>query len=360
MFEDIKNWFLALIKKVDYAQVGLFVLIVVIGFILRKIAMKSATLFFKMIDKKTKTQLFKKYLKPILKPVGNFVLLVVIHIGIKIVAIPDTPYPIKTYLIKILSILIILNIAWFLTALVNIAILYLENFTSKTESKLDDQLVPIIRKFLRAIIFIIAGLVIFQNLGYSVSGILAGIGVGGFALAFASKDALANIFGSIIIFTDRPFQVGDWVKTSNAEGTIEEVGLRSTKIRTFDKTVITIPNSSVSNSVIENLSKRPIRRIKFKLGVTYAIDANKMEEVLIELKKILANDAGVDQSYYLVNFTDFGESALEIFIYYFTKSIVWEEHLETKQRVNLNIMRKLAELNVDIAFPSRTIYMEKG
>ena len=356
--DELLSFFSDLWKKIDYIQLGGFILILIIGFIARKIAVKSASLFFKMIDKKSKVSLFSNYLKPCLKPIGNFVSLLSLYIAIKLVSIPNDPITYKDYLIRFLSIFLILNIAWFLTSLVSILIHYLERFTAKTESKLDDQLVPILKKFLRIFIFVITGLIIIQNLGFSVSGILAGFGLGGFALAFASKDTLANIFGSIVIFADRPFQIGDWIKTSESEGIIEEVGLRSTKIRTFEKTLVTIPNSKVADSVIENISARPKRRISYTLGVKYSTSASRLREAVDAIKNILSLHPRVDQETILVHFTDFGPSSLNIFIYFFTDTAVWAEYLEIKEDINLKIMENLETLGVEIAFPSTSVYLE--
>jgi MscS family membrane protein len=359
MVEDFYTQIKALIQNIDYIQLGLFVFILIIGFIGRKIAMKSATYFFRMLDKRTKKQLFDEYLSPILKPIGNFVVLLSLFVGIKIIAIPSDPYPIKEYLLKLLGILFILNIAWFLSSVVNILMLYLEKITTKTESKLDDQLVPILRKFLRAIIYIMAGLLILQNLGYSVSGLLAGIGLGGFALAFASKDALSNIFGSLVIFMDRPFHIGDWIKTSNYEGIVEEVGLRSTKIRTFEKTIVTVPNSQISTQIVENVSKRPQRRISFNLGIEYSTPASKVQRAVDTIREILKNDPRVDQEFWIVNFSEFAASSLNIFIYFFTKTVAWLDYMQIKEEINLKIMQALEKMEIGIAFPSTSVYIEK-
>lgn len=359
MPQKIWNEFLKFLESLDYVQIGIFAVILIIGMILRKIAIKAATAFFRVIDKKTKTHLFENYLKPILKPLGNFVILLAIYIGLHVTKIPNTPYPFKKYLTQLNSILLILNLAWFFLSTVNIFMMYLENKAAKTESKLDDQLVPILKKFLKGIVFVLSAIVILQNLGYSVSGLVAGIGLGGFALAFAAKDTLANIFGSVMIFLDRPFQIGDWVKTPNFEGTVEEVGLRSTRIRTFAKTKVSAPNNIIANAVIENLSEMPKRRVKFILGVTYSTKVAQMKQLIAEIKDILRAHQGVDQEFFLVRFSDFGASSLDILIYYFTKTTDWQEHSQIKEDINLLIMEKTEELNISIAFPSQSLYIEQ-
>jgi MscS family membrane protein len=167
------------------------------------------------------------------------------------------------------------------------------------------------------------------------------------------------MFGSLTIFTDRPFQIGDWIKMSGIEGVVEDVGFRSTRIRTFAKTLITVPNSKIANEAIENMNARPKRRIKMTIGVTYDTNANQMEQALDSIREILRTHPGVDQAYWLVYFTDFGSSSLDIFLYYFSASTVWAQYLEVRQKVNLAIMRKLEELGLEFAFPSQTVYLKQ-
>ena len=200
---------------------------------------------------------------------------------------------------------------------------------------------------------------IIQNLGYSVSSLLAGLGLGGLAFALAAKDSLANMFGSVTIFTDRPFQIGDWVKTPAVEGVVEDVGFRSTRIRTFEKTLVTIPNSKIANDTIENMDARPIRRIMMTVGVTYATSADQMEQAVEAIREILKTHPHVDQGYWLVYFTGFGASSLDIFIYCFADTKVWADYLDVRQSVNLLVMRKLNELGLEIAFPSQTVYLRR-
>jgi MscS family membrane protein len=167
------------------------------------------------------------------------------------------------------------------------------------------------------------------------------------------------MFGSVTIFTDRPFQVGDWIKASGVEGYVEDVGFRSTRIRTFDKTLVSVPNSKLAGNTIENMDARPVRRVKMTVGVTYETKSDQMRKAVEAVREILRSHQGIWQDYWLVYFTDFGASSLDIFIYYFTKSKVWAEYLEVRQDVNLKIMSKLEEMGLEIAFPSQTVYLKK-
>ena len=204
-----------------------------------------------------------------------------------------------------------------------------------------------------------AVLMLVQNLGYSISGLLASLGIGGLAVALAAKDSLSNIFGSLMILLDRPFTLGDWVKVGDMEGTIEEVGFRSTRIRTFAKTQITIPNSTLMNMSIDNFSRMPKRRIKMTVGITYATTPAKMRQAVADIKLMLRNHPAIDQDFFLVNFTDFGPSSLDIMVYCFTSSTVWNEYLDAREDVCLKIMETLENLGLEIAFPSRSVYLQQ-
>jgi MscS family membrane protein len=336
-----------------------FILALAATFIVRMFVRHFLDGWVKKMSERTETELDDKLLAAFRRPVLFAVLISGFYLALGILTLPTEPVDLPRFIHALFTSLLIVSAAWFLFSAVDVLNMYFQRFTAKTESKLDDQLAPIIRRILRIIVILMAMVMIVQNLGYSVSSLLAGLGLGGLAFALAARDSLANMFGSVTIFTDRPFQVGDWVKAGGAEGTVEEVGFRSTRIRTFEKTLITIPNSKIANSSIENMDARPIRRIKINLGLTYDTTADQMEQALEAIREILRSHPGVDQGYWLVYFTDFGASSLDIFVYYFSKSIVWAEYLQVRQDVNLKIMRKLAEMGLEFAFPSQTVYLKK-
>ncbi len=229
---------------------------------------------------------------------------------------------------------------------------------------IDLGLVPLITNSLRIFVVLIFTTMIAQALGYSVGGLVASLGLGGAAVALASRDAIANLFGFLMILVDKPFRVGDWIKGEGFEGVVEEIGFRSTRIRTFAKTVENIPNNLLANTNVQNMDRRKdrglnVRRISMTVGVTYSTSAEQMAEVLESIRAILAEDEGVDKRMTtLVNFTDFGSSSLDIFIYYFANKAEWQYYLQVRERVNLKIMSALKQLGVQMAFPSRSVYVE--
>ena len=250
---------------------------------------------------------------------------------------------------------IIMTLGWSLRRMIVALTPWIRSFTSA-----DDQYItPMITRLLNVIVNTLTLMLILQEFGINVSGIVAGLGVGGLAFALAAKDTLANWFGALMIYTDRPFTIGNWIKTSQLEGVVEEIGLRSTRIRTFSKTVVTIPNRIIADEVIENFSKMPKRRISFKVGVTYDTTPAMLEESVERIRDILRDHSDVDQSFWLVKFTEFGDSALEIFIYFFTDTTDWERYLTVKQDINLQIMQRLHAIGVQFAFPSVSVYQSQ-
>jgi MscS family membrane protein len=200
---------------------------------------------------------------------------------------------------------------------------------------------------------------VIQNLGYSVSSLLAGLGIGGLAVALAAQESLGNFFGSISIIADRPFKVGDWIQVGDrVDGDVEEIGLRSTRVRTWSKSQLTIPNKVMAGEIIENWSRMPKRRVKQIVGVTYETKPEDMGALVEDIRELLRADEDVHQEFILVNFTDFGASSLDILVYYFTKTTKWLEHMDVRQRINLKIMKAVNARGLSIAFPTRTVYFE--
>ena len=218
---------------------------------------------------------------------------------------------------------------------------------------------PLLKKTARFFFIVIGAILIIQNLGYSVSSLLAGLGIGGLAVALAAQDTLSNFFGSIVVAVDRPMKVGDFVTIGSNSGTVEEVGLRSTRLRTRERTLVTIPNKTMANEVIENFSAIPRRRIEVTIGVTYDTTADQMETVLADLRKILADEPMVDQAeMQVVRFSDFGASSLDIRIIYYANTSDFAGSLEVREKVNLKLMRAVLARGLSFAFPTQTLYFE--
>jgi MscS family membrane protein len=224
----------------------------------------------------------------------------------------------------------------------------------------DPTTVQLVGKVTKLTLTILIILPIFQVLGISISGMLAFGGMGGLVVGMAAKDLLANFFGSIMIYLDRPFNVGDWIRSPDRsiEGVVESIGFRLTVIRTFDKRPLYVPNSVFTNIAVENPSRMHNRRIKETIGVRYK-DAKKLPIILDEVRNMLVNHADIDDTQTLiVNFDTFGASSLEFFIYTFTKTTDWIEFHHIKQDVMLQILNIIHNHDADCAFPTRTLHVE--
>ena len=232
--------------------------------------------------------------------------------------------------------------------------------TFLTDSKsIDPTTLDALSKLARISVFVTAALMILQTLGFSISGVLAFGGIGGVAVGFASKDLLSNFFGGFIIYMDRPFAVGDWVRSPDREieGTVENIGWRVTRIRTFDKRPLYIPNSVFSHIAVENPSRMSNRRIKETIGIRYD-DASKIEIIINKIKEMLKKHPDIDaEKTLIVNFNCFAPSSLDFFIYTFTKTTDWIEFHDVKQDVLLKIIKIVEENGAEFAFPTSTMHI---
>ncbi|HJL19736.1 MAG TPA: mechanosensitive ion channel family protein [Sandaracinaceae bacterium LLY-WYZ-13_1] len=227
----------------------------------------------------------------------------------------------------------------------------------ETETKLDDQLVPLVRKSVKVITVVLGVIFVLQNMEVDVASLIAGVSLGGLAFTLAARDTVSNLFGSLSIFADQPFQVGDWVVMQGVEGMVEEVGMRSTRVRTFYRSLVSIPNSKVADGVIDNYGMRDARRTFLKLGVQYDTTPEQMEAFCEGIRGILAANPKVKKDSYHVYFTGFGDSALEVMLYFFFQVDSWTDELINRHNIYLDVLRLAKELGVSFAFPTRTLHM---
>lgn len=254
---------------------------------------------------------------------------------------------------------VIVVLAWFLIRFIRRIEQNIIEVKRKNDPQYDITTIDAIAKLLRISIMITATLVALQTLGFSVSGVLAFGGVGGIAVGFAAKDLLANFFGGLMIYLDRPFSVGDWVKSPDRdiEGTVENIGWRLTRIRTFDQRPLYVPNSMFANITVENPSRMLNRRIYETIGIRYD-DVSKMSTIVSAVKTMLESHAAIDTKRTLmVNFNAFAPSSVDFFVYTFTKTTVWTEFHEIKQDILLKIVGIIENHGAEIAFPTSTVHV---
>ncbi|MBF0280783.1 MAG: mechanosensitive ion channel family protein [SAR324 cluster bacterium] len=298
------------------------------------------------------------FLESLSRPLGWITPMIAVYLASLILHLPSEPIDLNRFAAALFRASWILLGIWMALRLYEVVCDIWGDLAARTETVLDDQLVPILRKSGR-VFLVLLGLVLFvQNMGYSVGSLIASLGLGGAALALASKDTLANLFGSLVIFFDRPFQIGDWIEVEHIEGTVEDVGLRTIRIRTFSNSVITVPNSFFTTSIVNNWSRMEKRRIKMTIGLTYSTSAEQMKEAVKGIKTIILEDERLRHDFFLVNFTGFGASSLNILVYCFTKTTVWQEFMDIQEEFLLKIMLKLEDLGLDFAFPTQTLHLK--
>lgn len=257
---------------------------------------------------------------------------------------------------------VIFAISWFVLRLIReLETRYIaQNADSQREDKLDRATIEAMAKLLRLAVMITAGIVMLQTLGFSISGVLAFGGIGGIAIGFAAKDLLANFFGGLMIYLDRPFAVGDWIRSPDREieGTVEYIGWRLTRIRTFDKRPLYVPNSVFTGIAVENPSRMSHRRIYETVGIRYD-DIAVVGLITEQVKTMLRDHPDIDERQTLmVNFNAFAASSLDFFVYTFTHTTDWVRYHQIKQDVMLRIASIIEQHGAEIAFPTSTLHLQ--
>ncbi len=260
--------------------------------------------------------------------------------------------------LKVILAYSLLLISWqFLDLLEKLFILNLESEKSarRPADSVTKHLLPYAKKILKTLFAVIAGLMLLQNSGFNVTSLLAGLGIGGIAIALAAKETLGNFFGGVTVVLDKPFSAGDWIVCDKFEGTVEDIGFRSTKVKTFYDSLLTIPNSVISESIIDNLGKRQARRTRAVLDITYDTPPEKIEAFVEGIKNIIQSNSYTRKDYYQCYFSDYGPHSLQILLNFFLKAPDWDTELLQKQNIFLEILRLAKELEIDFAFPTQTL-----
>lgn len=343
------------IPQISLFNVMISIAIFILSLILRKAFVKYIYKFFHRLAKKTTTEVDEKILSAFEKPARFLIVIIGLYIAILNLEFVTTD---NIVISRLFRSSIIALIFWGIYVLEDPHSGIFTGFSEKLNIHLDKILIPFISRVLRIITLVLAISIIAEEWDYHVESLIAGLGLGGLAFALAAKDSLANIFGGMVIILDKPFSIGDWICTSNVEGTVEDITFRSTRIRTFAQAIVTVPNSTLANEAITNWSKRGKRRISFNLGVTYTTSKEKLQKCVDRIKEMLINHPSVHYETIFVTFDKFNDSSLDIFLYFFTNTTDWEEYLNIKQDVNFRIMEILEMEDVSVAFPSTSVYLE--
>lgn len=338
-----------------WKSLGISVAIFLLFMLFRKVFYRYIYRLILKLSKKTPTDFFNHVFVAFEKPFGWIFVVLGIYVAMAYFPFFDQSHP--TF-IKLMKSSIIVLIAWGLYELSSASSLLFTKLDERLNIKVDKILIPFLSKTIRFIIIALSITIIAEQFDYSVSGFIAGLGLGGLAFALAAKDAIGNLFGGIIIITEKPFSIGDWIMTPSVEGTVEDINFRSTKVRTFAQALVTVPNSTLANENITNWSKMGKRQVQFELGVTFDTPRETLQRTIQRIEEMLQNHPGIHPETIFVKFDHYGTNSLNLFFYFFTKTTDWEEYLNIKQEVNFEIMEILEDEGVAIAYPTRTLRVD--
>ncbi|QBR84980.1 mechanosensitive ion channel family protein [Legionella israelensis] len=272
----------------------------------------------------------------------------------------NSPWSISEYLSPIKKLAIIFSASWFIVRFIHQIEAFYIRFCAENCKEVDKTLIRALTQLITIITIILGVLAVMQLFGLPISGLLAFGGIGGAAVAFASRDLLANLFGGLVVYLDRPFKIGDWIRSPDKqiEGTVECIGWRVTCIRTFDKRPLYVPNGVFLNISVENASRMLNRRIKTTIGIRYQ-DAGKIDKITQQIRQMLLEHPEIDtQQTIIVNFIEFGHSSLNFMVYAFTKTTQWVKFQAVQHDVFIKIIRIISANNAECAFPTQTLFLQ--
>lgn len=279
-----------------------------------------------------------------------------VSIGVKLLVLSEG---LEDILVTITDLLLVISVGTAVYWLVDVPHAWLTYMTKKSQSKLDDMLVPIVRKSLRITIVLVVLVQVAQILSDKpVTSIIAGLGIGSLAIALAAQDSIKNFFGSLIIFTDKPFELGDRIKVDGHDGPVEDVGLRSTKIRNLQGHLVTIPNGELANKSIQNIGKRPFIRRIANITITYDTSSEKVDRALEILKELLKDHEGMKEDFPArVFFNEFNDASLNILVIYWYHPPDYFDYLAFTEKFNKEVFRRFNDEGIEFAFPTQTLYL---
>lgn len=350
--KELLNYTVFDIKIMDIA---IAIAIVMISFLLRQIISKIFVKILETFTKKTKINIDDNILQVLIEPLKLSTVILGVYLAKEWLKLNRFDAILES-IIKSFSTFIFF---WILYRIIHSFEHLISKFSSNFGRELSKDIENFIVKTLKLIVVIIGVMSILQEWGINVTAFVASLGLVGMAFALAAKDTAANLFGSLVIFIDRPFRIGDWVQTPSVEGTVEEIGIRSTKVRTFAQALVTVPNANMANEAITNWTRMQKRRIKMRIGLTYSTSITQMETILKELRDMLQAHPEIHNDQIMIFFDEFGDSSLNLFCYFFTNTTVWAEYLAVRENVNLEMMKIVEKNGASFAFPSQSLYIEK-
>lgn len=327
-------------------------LLIILGsIIIGKVIFWISNKFLKKITAKSKSKLDDIIIDMIEEPVVLALAIAGIWVGLERLHFSEG---LDNWLSKIYHVMIVINVTWFIARFIDAIIKeYVVPLTEKSSSDLDHQVLPIIQKALRVMTWSLGIIVALNNAGYDVGALIAGLGIGGLALAMAAKESVSNMFGGLMIFTIKSFKIGDRIKINGFDGVISEISFQVTRMITMEGRLVTIPNSLFIGNMVENVSAEPSRKVTLNLGLVYETSPENIQKAMSILKEISSSNQNLDEGT-LVGFINFGEFNLGInFVYYIKKE---SDIFDTQSEINLEILKRFNENGLSFAFPTQTLY----
>ena len=324
--------------------------ILILSFVVVKMLYWIFSNVIRRLTSKTKTNLDDVLINKLEKPLTYLILILGYWISIHYLVFKEE---VEIVLENAAYFLLVVDVTAILSRIVDALISeVILPITEKSESSFDNQLIPVIQKGVRSIIWVLGIIIGLDNIGFDITAMIAGLGIGGLALALAAQDSVKNIFAGIMIFLDKPFRIKDRIQVDGFDGTVEEVGLRSTRLRTLEGRIVTIPNSRFTDNSVTNVTSQPTLKVKLNLGLTYDTDEVQMQKAIDILEDIVKDEDAITDDY-AAGFNGFGDFSLNIlFIYYVKPDSHW---LDTQTLVNKEILRRFNNEGLEFAFPTQTI-----
>ncbi|MBI2511650.1 MAG: mechanosensitive ion channel family protein [Opitutae bacterium] len=335
------------------AHYGIAAGFLVCGVLLRRVVTNIIFHYLKRLASKTETTLDDKLFPAMEAPTATFVMLLGVFASLKVLKLSEST---DHYISLGSTVAFSLAIFWGLYRAFD-AILEHAHEVALEKQMGVSAFMPWIKKFLITIFVLIGILVTIQSLGYDVKAALGALGIGGLAFALAAQDTIANIFGSVVVATDQPFRIGETVTIGTHTGTVEDIGLRSTKIRKVDRSLVTVPNRTVANESIVNLSRFTARRVEQVIGIAYDAHPEQLEGVVADIRRLIESDPAVNAPDTHVYFRDYGASSLDVWLVYVVKDADFAKHMQVRQRLNFGIMRAIEARGLSFAFPTQTVHV---
>ncbi|MCC9622802.1 mechanosensitive ion channel family protein [Thalassospira sp. MA62] len=356
VLDQLNNW----VDMLGAGDIGRLIgagLVLLFFFVFKRIAVRGALSLLRRIAHQHKQGMLANVLDAFALPLQTLVILCGFYFAIELVNVPDA---IQSVLLDVVGVAAAFCVFWALYRAVEPLSVSLNEFVGRFGAGLGDDLRQFFIRCVKTLIVVIGAVILLEGWGIDVSAFLGGLGLAGMAVALAAKDSVANIFGGLTIFADGLYKKGDWIETPDFEGTVEVVGLRATKVRTFAKALVTMPNAQIIDSPVINWSRMTHRRIKMVIGVEYRTSADQLEKIVEKIRNFLKEDDDVAQTdvAQMVHLSDFGASSINIDLYYFTNTTDWVTWRDIRNRHIIAFKRIVEEEDAAFAFPSQSLYVE--